>query len=385
MRRKIWSILILFVLSSVLAGCQRDSAPDSYLERAHLLLTQVERDFYAAEQGVLRMYVPENPKENYLAYMWPYLSVVGAAGRYLGEAEDKALTLFLDETIQGLEAYRALSPDYHYYDSYPLEYGGGEPFYDDNVWVVLNLLDTGVALGRDELVTQAMEIMEYVYSGWNEALGAINWRSTMPTANTCTNAPAAIASALLYQQSNEERYLDWAKTLYDWCVREMLDSRDYCYWDHIRLDGTKDMTKWTYNTGMMIYAGTLLYEITGEARYLEEARLSADGALEMFGKLYTEGELTYYIYPKTPWFNLLLLQGFIAYDSAAGETRHVDSLKSALDYAWENSRDENGYVYADWGAAGPVPNPHYAYLLDQASTAECYVLLSQWEAYVKAR
>lgn len=46
-----------------------------------------------------------------------------------------------------------------------------------------------------------------------------------------------------------------------------------------------DPAKYTYNSGQMIQAGVLLYQVTGEKHYLKEAQQTAEGACRFFLKV----------------------------------------------------------------------------------------------------
>lgn len=60
---------------------------------------------------------------------------------------------------------------------------------------------------------------------------------------------------------------------------------DFVYWDNKNLQGKVDPAKYTYNSGQMIQAGVLLYQVTGEKHYLKEAQQTAEGACRFFLKV----------------------------------------------------------------------------------------------------
>ena len=83
---------------------------------------------------------------------------------------------------------------------------GTDPYYDDNVWVVMSLFEAGEQLGRPEYIRRAEECMMYVLSGWDDAAGGgLRWKESHATKNTCSNGPAAMACMMFYNRSEERR------------------------------------------------------------------------------------------------------------------------------------------------------------------------------------
>ena len=158
------------------------------------------------------------------------------------------------------------------------------------------------------------------------------------------------------------------------------DPADNVYWDNATYSETTGQeqvvkSKFTYNSGTMIWAGVLLYEITGEESYLADAQATAEGALLYFASETPNG-VTYF--PSTPWFNLYLLQGYLALYGVDGETKYIEAFVENLDLAWEKGRDEDGYVMPNWGGGPVLDEYEYVSLLQEAATAECYALIAKY-------
>ena len=100
--------------------------------------------------------------------------------------------------------------------------------------------------------------------------------------NTVSNAPNAQVGAQLYQITGQSFYLSWAKRMYNW-VNVCLAAPGGLYYDHVSSTGTINTTEWSYNQGTMIGAGVLLYKITGNMVYLNNATATAQAAVVYYG------------------------------------------------------------------------------------------------------
>lgn len=89
-------------------------------------------------------------------------------------------------------------------------------FFDDMEWMGLACLRADAVWG-DELEqrwkTGAIQLWDWIKVGWNDKHGGgIQWNDASPESkNACSNAPAAILAARLYNLTQDEEYLDWAK------------------------------------------------------------------------------------------------------------------------------------------------------------------------------
>lgn len=245
--------------------------------------------------------------------------------------------------LEGLEHYWNPSKSPPGYDSYvrPPYGGGGDIFYDDNEWIGLELVQLYRMTGNERALERARRVFDLVVHGWDDdpshpRPGGVFWTqaSWSDDRNTVSNAPGAELGLQLYQLTEDEElkeyYLGWARRMYEW-VNEHLRAPNGLYWDHVNMDGT--ITKWifTYNQGTMLGANVLLYEITGEKPYLDEAERIADRALEYFGRegLFEEDMAFAAIFFK----NLLLLQ------NVDSDPRYRRAMQAYADAIWNRARD----------------------------------------------
>lgn len=162
-------------------------------------------------------------------------------------------------------------------------------FYDDMEWMALALLracDANTSLNIQYL-SQVKMLFNDIVGGWSDVDGGgIHWNKNTTGdgryKTSCSNAPAMILAARLYQHTGEERYLEWAKRIYQ-----------YMY-DHSRFpDGVvKDNVTnndhevtFSYNQGTWVGGLLELYKITGEEHYRQTATELMD--LLLFGKWYS--------------------------------------------------------------------------------------------------
>lgn len=188
----------------------------------------------------------------------------------------------------------------------------GDTYYDDNVWISREFLNAYEIFGDEKYLQSSEGVAKFVWSGWaNDELGGIYWcEQKKNSRNTCSNAPAALLFARLYEATDDAEWLERAKRVYQWTYDTLRDPSDNVYWDNISNEGNIQTWKFTYNTGSMIAAGVKLYEITQDQSYLEQAKASAAGA---FGYWFKDREGFDYkvIDSVNPWFNVLLFDAWV--------------------------------------------------------------------------
>src|SRR6185437_15860833 len=165
---------------------------------------------------------------------------------------------------------------------------GGAKYYDDNDWIGIELARNYSQTHNAGSLGYAQGIMAFEMAGYSTdpslaCPGGIPFSNDVDNTdrNTITTAPAAELAVQLYKITGDVQYLQFAETAYNW-VRTCLLQPNNLYADDIRARGVIDRTFWRYNQGVMIGAGTLLYQATGNSAYLYQARETAQAALAYF-------------------------------------------------------------------------------------------------------
>jgi Glycosyl hydrolase family 76 len=243
---------------------------------------------------------------------------------------------------------------------------GGAKYYDDNDWVGIELAriykkthDAG-ALGYAEGI-MAFEMAGFSTDPSLACPGGIPFSNNAENTdrNTITTAPAAELAAQLYRITGNVQYLQFAEGAYNW-VRTCLLQANGLYADHIRPHGVVDHTYWSYNQGVMIGAGTLLYQSTGNSGYLFQARQTAQLARAYFTPQRLGAE--------NPFFPSIYFRNVLYLDSVTHDPPGPRLAQAYVDYAWQNLR-----LSDDLFVAG---SPASAQLLYQAAIVQIYALLA---------
>jgi hypothetical protein len=243
---------------------------------------------------------------------------------------------------------------------------GGTKYYDDNDWVGLELVRLYQSTHQTPLLGSAEGIMAFEMAGWQEHPGLaceggipFSNAATNGERNTVTTAPAAELGTLLYEETHDVQYLQFAEKAYEW-VRGCLQQPANLYADHIGIKGVVEPKLWSYNQGSMIGAGTLLYQATGNAAYLYQARQTAQAALAYFNNERLGSEI--------PFFVSVYFRNLLYLDSVTHDPPGPSIAQNYVNYAWQNLRLSNNlFVFG---------SPPSTQLLVQAAIVQIYALLS---------
>lgn len=330
-------------------------------------MQQNETQFWLPERGLYAdEATPGQPPPDKPAFMWGggvQLTALTAAAKV-----DKAkYAPLLKRYADGLQVYWTETNGIGGYDVLPAP-KPPDRYYDDNEWIVLAFCEayavTGDALYRD----RAEKTLAFVMSGEDDKLGGgIYWREPERTSkNTCSNGPAAAAALRLYQLTKKSDYLAIGRRLYDWTNAHLQDT-DGLYFDNVKLDGTVEKTKWSYNTALMLRANCLLYEITQEKRYLAEAERIAKAAEARWIKPDTGGVAD------DAQFAHLLLEAFLSLHALDGDAHWREIVVRALTYLHDKARDPKGYYPARWDTPLSTALTKVT-LIKQASAARAFLV-----------
>lgn len=156
-----------------------------------------------------------------------------------------------------------------WYNNKGNNYAGGStgfenPYTDDMCWIALSLLHISEAMSIPTYATTAKKLFDNgimsrvkedekgLWLPWNSDAGS--------GPNACTLSPACLIAAKLYMKYGTEKYLDYAMKFYTYMKTHIAKS-----------DGRVEEPPLTYTQGTFGEACRLLYHITGENKYKNDA------------------------------------------------------------------------------------------------------------------
>lgn len=166
-------------------------------------------------------------------------------------------------------------------------------FVDDMEWIVLAQIRMFESTGIKEYIVKARQIYDdWIWPTWgpeDEApwFGGITWKTDVAKSkNACSNGPAALIAARLYNFFDKagfkdgkikNAYLNEAIKIYLWEKNYLFDRHTGAVYDNI--NGKGEIQKnwiFTYNVGTFLGAAHELYKITGDEQYLTDAVKAAN-------------------------------------------------------------------------------------------------------------
>lgn len=331
-------------------------------------LEHIQKDFWIPDRG---LYADEWKRDaagkRKPAFMWGCGVMLPAL--VAGAAEDSKH--YLASAIaytRALDIYTA--PGTNRVPGYDVLPGPKPPdrYYDDNMWMDIALVDE-YDLSRDRVCLQrATLVYKFILTGEDDKLGGgIYWReSDRASKNTCSNGPAVVAALRLYQTTGMASYLADARRIYAWTNAHLQDS-DGLYWDNIKLSGAVEKTKWSYNTALMLRANVMLYSILRDKKYLDEAERLAKAAESRWIRPET-GAIA-----EGGQFAHLLSEAFLALNAEDHDEHWITIVRKALAFVHDKLRDSEGRYGDHWDE--PVTSRiDKAGLLSQACVARAYFM-----------
>jgi len=315
MNKTICFVLLAGILlfSFKTAECQQQDFRTTFgsLSRA------VQKYFYEDSTGYYTDLKEAGSAKKY-CYLWPLCGLLQAAN----ESEIAGLHGLSFDTIANLiEKYKSDRAPATGYDSYLVEYGGGDRFYDDNQWLGLAWMDAWFRKKSPDLLEKGKLIYDFMMTGYDSATGGgLYWEEgKYASKNTCSNGPGILLALQLYKATHQAKYLDTAILLYNW-VNERLQDSDFLYFDNIRIgSGQVEKVKYSYNTGTMLQASVYLFELTKDPVYRKSADQIAGSALPYF---YGTGK-----FRDGYWFNAVMLRGFQELLKINPDPRYIRAFK----------------------------------------------------------
>ena len=238
-------------------------------------------------------------------------------------------------------------------------------FFDDNAWLALAFVETAETLNDDRFLVRARNAATFVLSGEDQNLGGgIYWRDhKRDRKNACSVAPAALLTARLYKKTRHEPYRQASRRLLVWLDNTLKDPADGLLWDHIKIDGTVDKAKRSYNTALYLLAKMESGQLPENKREFFKKYIQA-----AMKRWYKPG-------PKTFKGSLPFLHHLV--ETVLRLNRQPSKpVLNALVHLRYRTRDPLGRYPKRWEAAPDRPLKQWR-LIDQASAARAYLMAAE--------
>lgn len=398
MKRYIFSVLFLIVVTLCISSCNEDKEAKPYIPDYQIVPEYTNADTWVAYDA-FNDFLLDAEKNIYKEST----AFAAATDRWNGAAAiwcqpmywDMAMSAYDRANAEGdsgrKEKYKKLCEDLfagnkkHYvnFDFDNSNENTGWFIYDDIQWWTITLARAYEMFGVEEYRSHAEASFARVWYGSprvgddgsyadpDEGLGGGMFWNWTPIAHAnphtssdgkmaCINFPTVVAALTLYnnvpadraEDTNPERwekngkqfvrphyetkdaYLAKGKEIYEWAVQNLVDLNTGGVADSKHGEGNPAWDFHVYNQATFIGASVLLYKATGDKQYLDNAILGAD---------YTVGTMsaTYDLLP----FEAGIEQGIytaifakyiamLVYD--CGQTQYIPFLKRTINYGWSN-------------------------------------------------
>ncbi len=369
------AVRLLLLAACLLLGAALPALAEtsrSYRQKAETQMDYIQAHFYEAKSGRYRAEFPDKPGGLPYSFMWEngvQIRALVDAARY----DPAKYTPLLNAFADGLEKHYwdpvGPNPGFNAYCSGP---GGDDKYYDDNAWLVLGFEEAYQLTKDPKYLRRANETQRFVLSGWDDKLGGgIYWSLKHSSKNTCVTAPASVG-ALRLSLLNEPDQRDWGVRLRDWTNANLQDKTDGLYWDNVRLDGSVEKIKWTYNTALMIESDLVMHQITKDPKHLAAAERLADASLKQWqdpdtGRFQNDAKFTH-----------LLCESLIQLYQVDHNIAYLNAVRRNAAFATHHVYDAAGGGYwGNWGAKERKPDERKD-LLENASVARLFWMLAPY-------
>jgi Glycosyl hydrolase family 76 len=360
MQKKILSAFFYFIFLCICSNIYAQAAKASYSKRIEILYGNIYKYFYDSTAKLFTETDQRQKDTKPFSYLWPLCALIQATNEVEGLTKKN---VYMQPVIHAIDQYYSVKPPAPGYEAYIVSKGGDDRFYDDNQWIGIAYMDAYNRTKNEFFLKKSEEIYRFMMTGFNtRGGGGLYWKEhDSTTKNTCSNGPGILLALQLYKNTKQQNYLDTALLLYQWTNRQLL-AAEGVYYDHIKFPSlTIDKRFYTYNTGTMLESNVLLFEITGNKNYLQEAKRLAIASLKQFYKNKR--------FPNHYWFNAVLLRGYLALYRHDENKHFINAMIADGERIWNKERDANNLI-------GEKQRKE---LIAQAAMIEIYARLAAWE------
>jgi|GEM_PF-108141 len=258
---------------------------------------------------------------------------------------------------------------YNQYDHYNWNNGSVWFIYDDIMWWTISMGRAYELTKEAKYLALAKSSFKRVWSGstvvgdpgsYDPVKGGMfwNWDHTTPALQSqgmgkmaCINYPTVIGAMTLYNITKEVDYLNKAKSIYNWAHTNLFDSKLGRVADSKHGTGEPDWSNnWVYNQGTCIGAAMMLYKVTGEKHYLEDAIITANYVKNQLSK---NGILPFANHVEAGIYTAILAPYMASLIVDGEQYQFLPWLRYNIDNGWANRHLTTNITYKNY--ASPTP------------------------------
>jgi ALpha-l-arabinofuranosidase b (abfb) family len=251
---------------------------------------------------------------------------------------------------------------YNGYYAYDASYNGkgGSRYYDDNAWMVKDLLDMYAITKNEDYLTRAKTVLKFCMSGELPTGGILfNENPNHEKAgkwSVCATAPTIVCCLRLYQITNLQKYLNDALRLYQFLKNDAGWGIGAGYRG--------------YENAVVMQASMLLYTITKEEQYLEDAYRLAYGMESHYIDW-----ATHRLNETGQWGAHDMADAYVELYKIDHNPRWLNLVAGYAIYLHDNCKDELGFYPEYWNDLTPSQESRQQ-LLYQSSAASTFLKLA---------
>lgn len=242
---------------------------------------------------------------------------------------------------------------YNRYDKYNWENTTTWFIYDDMMWWVMSLTRAYEITGSKAYLDTAVSGFKRIWrDSYDSAKGGMWWDFNKTGKNSCINFPTVIAAVQLYNITGDATYLDRAKLVYNWANTNLVNTTNGRVADN-NVNGNKGFSDYTYNQGTYIGASVMLFKTLHDSTYLNNAKQAADytrkSMCDTSGILPAEGD-----WNEQGVLKAIFARYIMMLIKDGGQSQYLDWIRKNINTGWGNRDAGRGITYRNYTVQCPT-------------------------------
>lgn len=225
-------------------------------------------------------------------------------------------------------------------------------FYDDEGWWALAWIKAYDLTDEQRYLDAARVLFDDMRSSWDDVCGGGVWSNKVKRyKNAIANELFLVVAARLHAKTRHDEHLEWARREWSWFARSGLINTQHLVNDGLTPDCRNNGgVTWTYNQGVILGGLVALHESTGDESLLSMARAIADAAI-----MHLANDDRVLVEPYEPdlgndgpQFKGIFARNLAVLYETTREPRYRDFLVANADSIWERSRNPSNFFGVRW-------------------------------------